>query len=172
MCAASASTWRQALPELQLVQLGLTTVIAPDRDNATDQGVAHARSASHRHQLSLITASVLSKISLSRICSPSLSAGAVSAACCSPAGTGGRMKTMGGSYHDLAALAAAEFSDARQSYKPSPLGPANASTQSIDSSLGKSRCVPACVCVCVCVACALFTVQSASPGCRLYRQSL
>jgi hypothetical protein len=51
------------------------------------------------------------------------------------------MKTMGGSYHDLAALAAAEFSDARQTYKASPLGPAqSASTQSLDSSLGKSRC--------------------------------
>lgn len=52
------------------------------------------------------------------------------------------MKTMGGSYHDLAALAAAEFSDARQSYKASPLGPVqSASTQSLDSTLGKSRCV-------------------------------
>jgi hypothetical protein len=48
---------------------------------------------------------------------------------------------MGGSYHDLAALAAAEFSDARQSYRASPLGPVqSASTQSLDSSLGKSRC--------------------------------
>lgn len=53
-----------------------------------------------------------------------------------------KMKTMGGSYHDLAALAAAEFSDARQSYKASPLGPVqSASTQSLDSTLGKSRCV-------------------------------
>lgn len=50
------------------------------------------------------------------------------------------MKTMGGSYHDLAALAAAEFSDARQSYKASPLGAVqSASAQSLDSSLGKSR---------------------------------
>jgi hypothetical protein len=52
------------------------------------------------------------------------------------------MKTMGGSYHNLAALATADFSDARQA-QATRFGQSqqNASTLSLDSASGKSRCV-------------------------------
>jgi hypothetical protein len=51
------------------------------------------------------------------------------------------MKTMGGSYHNLAALATAEFSDARQA-QASRLGsqvPQSGSTLSLDSNSGRNR---------------------------------
>jgi hypothetical protein len=52
-------------------------------------------------------------------------------------------KTMGGSYHNLAALEEARFSDARQvSTGPSPLGQAaqSGSALSLDSQSGRARC--------------------------------
>jgi hypothetical protein len=53
-------------------------------------------------------------------------------------------KTMGGSYHNLAALAEAQFSDARQvvTTAPSPLSQANqsGSALSLDSQGGRARC--------------------------------
>jgi hypothetical protein len=52
------------------------------------------------------------------------------------------MKTMGGSYHNLAALAEAKFSDARPTYR-SPLGmepgAASNSAVSLDSTGGRTR---------------------------------
>lgn len=50
---------------------------------------------------------------------------------------------MGGSYHNLAALASAQFSDARQAgYRSSSLGAGaqSASAVSLDSNSGRNRC--------------------------------
>lgn len=50
------------------------------------------------------------------------------------------MKTMGGSYHNLAALATAEFSDARQAQASRfGQGQQSGSTLSLDSASGRNR---------------------------------
>lgn len=50
------------------------------------------------------------------------------------------MKTMGGSYHNLAALATAEFSDARQAQASRfSQNQQSGSTVSLDSNYGKNR---------------------------------
>ncbi|KAF8070915.1 TPS5 [Scenedesmus sp. PABB004] len=54
----------------------------------------------------------------------------------------GAMKTMGGSYHNLAALATAEFSDARQAQASRfGQGPQSGSTLSLDSNSGRNRLI-------------------------------